>query len=403
MREDMKRAGIPLAILLLSLLSLTAAGPLAAKTLKCAYCHQEIVQGSYYTVAGQSYHATCYRRMPICRICGRPITDRIVIEGDGSRHYHPACHDRALRCRICGLTIDRGRYVSVGTAFYHQRCYHDAAKCVVCGKAIVAGERRLQTPDGPIHADCERNALKCPICGHIIRGSYHVDLYGRIYCPRHDGKGRCDVCHYPEAEFELEDGRHLCRRCGMAAVFSEERARRLFDEVRRVLAVTFGFPVGKDVTLHLVSQEKLRSLEGPTDSAQLGKFIRRTSIIELPFGFSRTLRDTFDIYILSGLPQPLFEGVCVHELLHAWQARHAPEDQETIVTEGVAELLSYLFLEQKGARVWMTMIEENRSDLYREGFKRAYALYTAFGLEYLRDFAATEQAFPSIDRFPPDP
>lgn len=160
-------------------------------------------------------------------------------------------------------------------------------------------------------------------------------------------KMTCSICHLavnPKTMLKLEDGRTLCELDARGAIFSEEDARTLFNDVKRDVQLMFSHwpPLpDRNIAFHLVSRD------------QFVREYRRNPGFDDPekvLGLTRSRHDAetnaeHDIYLLNGVAKAQFMATCAHEYSHAWLYEHAERarklDKDTV--EGFCELMAYRF------------------------------------------------------------
>lgn len=324
---------------------------------QCDACGESFTEG--VRIGEYHLHKSCYNRAPKCISCSGAVLERAVKEGNGVLHDH--CHRDAVRCAVCKKGIHQGRYIQSYGDNFHSSCYKNASKCKLCKSPLIDGQ-------GSYHIGCHANADKCYICTEPLVGTYYTDLYDRMICRKHPGP-RCDICQTPEVAWTLDDGRHLCKRCDKTAVFPQDDVVKLTRKVRDVLEA-MGFVIEHDIFVELVDQVAMNEIRGK-GSQQVGRFKR-----EIKDG-----KETWTISVLYGLPKSYFNAVIAHELAHAWQTEHCIPNQHEQVTEGVAELIAYLYLQETGQDFWTKTITEKDVEPYASGFRKAKRLYHQLGQE----------------------
>ncbi len=156
---------------------------------------------------------------------------------------------------------------------------------------------------------------------------------------------RCSACAMPVGgkNFQkLDDGRLLCEADAKTAVFAQDEAERIFEEVKRdahrLLAEWPPLP-DANITATLVNRD------------QFLREFRKTPAIEDPtkllgLTLSAPPRDkkyAHTIFLLNGLPRPQLMAVCAHEYAHTWVNEHWKRtrqiDKDSV--EGFCELIAY--------------------------------------------------------------
>ncbi|HEU5180140.1 MAG TPA: hypothetical protein VFW45_05075 [Candidatus Polarisedimenticolia bacterium] len=311
-----------------------------------------------------------------CAVCGQAITGR-YLEEDG-RAYHEACYarTRAARCAVCGEAIMGPRIESEGKS-YHEKCYREAVlpRCAVCGQLIEG--TYLKEGGKSYHPQCHRTkSAKCAVCGEPLEGSFLADPWGNPFHARHGEKILCPFCSRVMAVsttggsvISSASGMRICRLCDRRGVSGRGKAETSLERVRQRMADLFPVPEGS-FAWELVDRERLDSLltRGPHARNELG----------LTVGISqrrgREESKRIRVYLLSGLPDWLFDGVAAHEMAHVWQNLRRLEDLPLDKAEGSAELASYLVLDRGGTpegRIKIQEMESSDDPAYGIGFRKA--------------------------------
>ncbi|MEW6752304.1 MAG: protein DA1 [Candidatus Latescibacterota bacterium] len=189
-------------VLILLLSCLAARAGLAADSLRCAACGQEIT-GTYVTALDRTWHPEHFA----CAGCGRALAGESFLAHDGAA-YCPACyHERfSARCAICAQPLTTAYAEDAWGNRYHPRHTQEVSACSSCGRLI---------------------------CSALTRGGVR---YG--------------------------DGRALCTLCRATSVDEAGAAGRLLEQVRAGL-VAAGLPfVQPNLPVRLVSLQDLSRLAG---------------------------------------------------------------------------------------------------------------------------------------------
>jgi hypothetical protein len=310
-----------------------------------------------------------------CAICGQPITGR-YIEVSG-RAYHESCYarEKAPRCAVCGEAI-LGRVLQNDGRSYHEKCYRDAVqpRCAVCGKPIEG--KYVEEAGKSYHPACHRSRMaRCVICGQPLEGSYLADPWGHPFHARHTVKVLCPFCGRAMADstthgsvVSAENGMRICVLCDRRRVEGDGRAQTLLERAR--LQLLDSFPVDKGTyTFELVPKSRLDALLG---SRRAGNELGLTVERKMRRGRHATM--SLHVYLLSGLPDWLFEAVAAHELAHVWQHLQGLEDLPLEQAEGSAELAAYLTLRRSGGdegRIKIQVMQASDDPIYGKGFRKA--------------------------------
>ncbi len=239
----------------------------------------------------------------------------------------------------------------------------DDEVCFVCGKKIEGQfyrmiDKRTETKV-PVCADCEGLQSRCFACGLPV---------------------------LPEAK-QLADGRYLCARDAKDAIFSDEDAKQLCEdltgELNRQFSRFMTFPT-TNVTVSIVDQFNLQNLfKSPGYEQACVSVFGATSTHRLP-------DDKFvhSINLLSALNKPRLRSVFAHELTHAWMgenvslARRQALAPEAI--EAFCELVAYRLGEARRDEIEQRVILNNP---YTRGEIDAFvAAENGYGLNDLIDW-----------------
>jgi hypothetical protein len=262
----------------------------------------------------------------------------LAVDSRGQVVQHCVSCDRALF----------GEYLEVDGQNYHSSCF----KCAECGKPI--NGNYCTHLSGYFHGKCydERFRSPCMACGRLIADKFYEDYWGGRYCAGHlDVIPVCDFCGRLVAgpitgnELRLPDGRRLCGVCRPSAVTSETRAEELMCEVATRMR-SFGLTVDcSRVTMLLLGQDKLKLLVTDPRHALLGF----TEYIAIPNEGGRAEIQSFNIFLLYGMPAIQAKRVLAHELMHVWLFDDGISDIDATLCEGSCDYASYLFLKSVGS------------------------------------------------------
>ncbi len=313
---------------------------------------------------------------PRCQVCGDAITGR-YLEQDGHA-YHERCFARAIapRCPVCGEPVMQARIDWEGKS-YHEKCYQDTIQphCALCGKVIEG--TYLVEGGKSYHAACHRTrAARCVICSKPLSGSYLADAWGNPFHTRHGEMILRPYCGRAMAQsttggsvVSSANGMHICALCDRRGIAGTGPAQNLLERTR--LRLLDSFPVSREsFTWELVTKAQLDRMLPP--SRRAGKELGLTLETRSRRGGRESLQ--IRVYLLSGLPDWLFEAVSAHELVHVWQHVQGLDDLPLDQAEGSAELASYLMLRRGGTkegRIKIEMMERSEDPVYGEGFRKA--------------------------------
>jgi hypothetical protein len=330
-----------------------------------------------------------------CAACGKAITTDQWISADG-KYYHT----NHFVCAICKQPIGTHKYYRQDNSVYDSTCYVNNVlpKCAYCGKPV--GSEWTEFEGKQYHRECYRDhvALRCSLCGEVIEGKYLVDQWGNAYHESHRNEPRCIYCGRLLAPATnggetYSDGRTICGLCSKDAVKSDVEARKIMNEVRKMLAEDGIIIDRDDLPLKLVDAGRLARTMGQARSNfeydGCTYFEKQTMLYGL---FSNR---KFDIYILYGLPRTKYYAAVAHELMHVWLGLNAPMHQNQAMVEGSCNYAASLALTRLGTdesgRLLGNMIQ-SRDPEYGEGYRQVIAQVKSRGLdgwlEYLKDNTA---------------
>lgn len=225
---------------------------------------------------------------------------------------HEWMHGRQRRCRSCGKPID-GRYWNV-----------------------------IGTP-GEFCDVCIKTHKRCDVCGgplHKLR-------------PEGQAAGEKEI----RMNRKLQDGRYLCDHCADTAVFHLSRAETLLKQVTDHLKNRYRLRVRHISKLNLVGSDTMEMLMGAAKEKK-----------GIPLGVFAQRGDSFEIYLLYGLPAALLTVVIAHEFAHAWQVENAPNQGDPMLIEGFAEWLAFKVATAYGYEHELDRIRAQQG-LYGDGFR----------------------------------
>src|SRR5262249_29700121 len=138
--------------------------------------------------------------------------------------------------------------------------------CNLCGRAMPAGMRaEVQLPGRSgaperwtVCESCRRTWLRCAGCGRAL-GTHNepcllVPEARRFYCEQCWERPRCDTCGLPlgTVSYARPDGRRMCDRCHLTAVYDHDKAQALYSRVERTLQEVIGLRLEIGAHFHLV-------------------------------------------------------------------------------------------------------------------------------------------------------
>lgn len=301
-------------------------------TATCAWCQQPI-SGRYRTWSdGTACCEACFRDVPACGACKRPVTDPVEAAG---RAWCRACLAQVEACGGCG------------TPLVDKKLVHPSL------------------PDTPFCPTCAKSLTICDFCGAPIVSGGH----------RHgDGRDACATCH--------------------GAALDPAELPALADAARAWLADRLGFTLrpASECPVHLVDAHQIAAVQGKAFSATPGFDGRERGLFAAE---TRTARQggkivaqehTLAIYVESGLPRPEAYGTLVHELVHLWQFDVFPKKPiHRQYVEGLAVWAQAHALDEAGHPGAARRARENPHPAYGGGYKLIAEIERAHG------FAATPE------------
>ncbi|MBI6545701.1 MAG: hypothetical protein HY692_02845 [Cyanobacteria bacterium NC_groundwater_1444_Ag_S-0.65um_54_12] len=277
---------------------------------------------------------------------------------------------------------------------------------MVCGKAI--RDRYVPQQSGKVHDSCYVGQLapKCAVCGSGMLGTIVTDSWGYRYHEIHRRQfPPCDVCgrltchEIGGGGVRIGDGRHLCRYCLRTAVQDDSKALKRFRAVREQLA-GWGMAIpGADIPLRLVDlsgMQRLLRAKSQLASKRVSGFTQMQSEI---VGGSVRQRQVV-IYMLSYLPQELFDGTAAHELGHAWAFFAGCPQHQPALSEGACNYLRWRIHELHDgpeAQFFMKGMLEERDPVYGQGFRRVKNYVERSGFAALLKLLQRSADFPLFD------
>ena len=282
-----------------------------------------------------------------------------------------------LKCDSCGKIII-GKYIKdrQGRVFCSKKCYlKSLPKCCICGKPakIHSGGKYY----------CSKKCLKstwriCAACGKrinkgVVRGGDKIFL-----CSECAAKPKCFACSMP-GDYELNDGRFICKECYKTAVFEEEKAIEIAENIRRIMREDLLLSTDHKINYHLVSLFELKKrISNKVTELGLFKFSMvikkttktRTHGSESKKSVSRKITsENYDIYFLSGLPLKKLQEVAAHELAHDWMQEQFPNIKDVVIREGWAEYVASEVNKILGHSDMNSRMEKNSDPTYGKGYR----------------------------------
>jgi hypothetical protein len=221
------------------------------------------------------------------------------------------------------------------------------------------------------HTECARCSAilpECANCGliHTLEW-WQVNNYTLcVKCgKRAKNFGRCLGCGDPASR----DRHGWCRQCDSLPVHTGEldRIDALTEDVTSFMEESFNISVRGYCKLTLVSRKQFWK-KGWNST---GLFSQRG--------------DKRNIYIESGLPEPIFLGTLGHEAVHAWQQENCPRQTDRL-SEGLATWIEFKVLEVCDVLHPAEWFEGSLPPFYLEAFRIAQKMEARLGASgFLRE------------------
>ncbi len=190
----------------------------------------------------------------------------------------------------------------------------------------------------------------------------------------------CALCGAPAPNGEMRAGRFVCRFCRPLLIEDAAAYDSLYAEViaraRNILGLELSPP-----PLNVV----------PAASFDPARLAQEISVDRLCGLFERRADGDVSILILTPQTSSRATAVMAHELAHAWQAQHCPDEQGTRIREGFAEWVSWKLLaglpggERERERI------EARCDDYGVGFRIFHGIEERGGVDAVLWYAQAVQ------------
>jgi len=306
-----------------------------------------------------------------------------------------------LKCHICGKKI-RGKYIkdSKGRVYCSKECYRKSLpKCVVCGRP--AGMKT----GGKYY--CSNKCLKttwrkCCICGKLTNKGVLRGYLRKFLCMECASKPKCFACSMP-GEYELADGRYLCKDCYKSAIFDYDTAIEIANDIRGKIKENLLLSTGHKIDYHLVTLFELKKKNSSVRVTELGLFkfsmlvqkrirtVKKGSVEKREI--SRNISDEhYDIYLLTGMPKKKLQEVVAHELGHDWMQENFPNIEEDLIREGWAEYLASEVNKLLGHGAMNIRMEKNSDAVYGQGYRMIRKYVEENGINALMEFFKEKNA-----------
>ena len=343
---------------------------------KCDICEKAII-GSYTRFIDRTISCdSCMSKYLKCERCGKPVIKYTKIRGKVLCKY---CLTNAPRCSVCNNPI-------VGTYWVFDKekvcdyCYKIYERCNLCG---MPSQFLFTVHDKKICYNCQEKAQRCSSCGLPIIGRYFSYKFQTgIYCEHCEKLApHCDSCSRPVGlqYVEISDGRKICVECQRSAITSDPQLLELVEIAQKGLS-KLGMDIDCHINFRLISKKLLdRKIKESGVEVTAGRNL----------GLFQRKENKMTIYIQSHLPLQISLGTICHEIGHAWQSENVLEMNQSIQTrEGFCEWVSYKILSLFGYQGQAQMIL-SREDIYGKGFQKILDIERENGTEALLEWIKT--------------
>ncbi|KAL1204300.1 Protein DA1-related 3 [Cardamine amara subsp. amara] len=301
---------------------------------------------------------------------GKQVDDDHHVEGKRQIKIFKDMHPPPSICNGCKSEIGDG--ISA-----NPQC----SCCLHCHNPISMHDESAKK--GKFHKDCykEHRNPNCYVCNKKIpltkegRKFSEHEFWKEKYCPSHEDDGtlpKCCSCERLEScgtrYVMLADGRWLCRECLEYAVMDTVECHHLHMEMRDFFE-GLNMKIEKEFPLLLVEKEALNKAEKEEKIDNNYGIITRgiclseeqmvKSVTKWQIGPNTQLIEDMDwksqmverkcevtaILILYGLPRLLTGYILAHEMMHAWLRLKGYRNLDTVLEEGLCQVLGHMWLE----------------------------------------------------------
>lgn len=317
---------------------------------ECSVCKKQIKENTSF-IKSSSGVIFCSKscadsKLPNCDVCGQKSKKYITM--DDKTYCSRECGQKAgPHCKVCQKALFGTQYLKSENAFYcNQECYlQTTPKCVLCSEKSMAMSK----------------------------------IAGKDYCGKCAKLEKCNACGLPSKGSKIADEREICISCLLVGIKEDEKAQKIYLEVKKTLSEKFKIETTEDLPFRLIDKTEMAIIKGTASHAESG-FYRQKESRSYKKTFDKTGKEkskelvetTVDdrhIFVLTYLPENHLRNVISHELMHNWQMINYPKIDDHKIEEGLAEYLSYLLnIEDKDADLAKRKIE-NKDPVYGDGFR----------------------------------
>ncbi len=291
----------------------------------------------------------------------------------------------AMYCSVCKRQIT-GSYIKSGDkVLCSQSCLDKTLpRCAICGKVCNGGFQK----NGKFYCSkpcLEKTLPKCALCGKPFSFGMLFSNNGKdgpVYCAECAAKPKCFACTLPNDCEKLSDGRYICRNCKASAVFNEEQALQIFNDVRKRLYEELGYSTQHNIEFYATDAKNLEAKsKNYSPGQELGLYVCNftiNTVTKTKVGWNLKAEEKteeyksnekFSVYVLYGLPRKKLIEVCGHELAHDWMQENFPKTQDIKLKEGWAEYIATRINDLYEQSEMNKRMEENKDPVYGDGYR----------------------------------
>ncbi|KAG2327279.1 hypothetical protein Bca52824_010007 [Brassica carinata] len=285
----------------------------------------------------------------------------------------PEMNPPRIMCGGCNSEIEHGRSVDVFGVLWHPECLW----CDACDKPITVQEvaNHVSNSRGKFHMACYERY--CYVCKERKMKKYnHHPFWEERYCPAHDSDGTPKCCSCERLEpmgmnyVKLDDRRCICLECRESAVMDSYEVQPLHFEIREFFE-GLNMKIEKEFPFLLVEKQALNKAEEEekidyqyevvtrgiclseaqtiTSVSKRPRLGQHNQLIDMVTETQRVVSDceVTAILILYGLPRVMTGYILAHEMMHAYLRLNGYRNLNTIIEEGICQVLGHMWLESQ--------------------------------------------------------
>ncbi|KAL0863309.1 hypothetical protein Bca101_042427 [Brassica carinata] len=285
----------------------------------------------------------------------------------------PEMNPPRIMCGGCNSEIEHGRSVDVLGVLWHPECLW----CDACDKPITVQEvaNHVSNSRGKFHYACY--GRYCYVCKERKMKKYnHHPFWEERYCPAHDSDGtpKCFSCERLEPRgtnyVKLGDRRWQCLECMESAVMDTYEAlplhfeiREFFEGLNMKIEKEFPFLLVEKQALNKAEEEEkidyqyevvtrgicLSEAQTVTSVSKRPRMGQHNQLIDMVTETQRVVSDceVTAILILYGLPRLMTGYILAHEMMHAYLRLNGYRNLNTVIEEGICQVLGHIWLESQ--------------------------------------------------------